>query len=386
MDTVSAGSYDSADKLLVLEASKPLCSGDSRDICLGDNSTIGFALDYFTSAGTATLHYPVAPDDFAGFAHLEMSAKPLSADLAVSVRADKATVNAGEPVKFTVDVTNNGPDTADNGIVDIPVAALSPGITATATPSKACGCAFESLAPGQHMTFPPRTIVPTSVPSGGGTITLSADASASEPDPRQADNTDTLSVRVTSAPSVGQAFTTTPTGPVTVSTPGSSKPTAVTSGQSIANGSEVDATRGSISIVSKTPARKLQTVKASKGKFVITQPKTAALTVLKLSAHVTCGVPHKGPWVMRQLRVDAKGTFQTRGNRGYAMPEGKQASWVTTDWCIPAGGRVPAAAGKKAKWYQASCYKNTSDNADVCAKLPKNAHEKMLRPGERLCG
>src|SRR5262249_14591584 len=182
-----------------------------------------------------------------------------------------------------------------------------------------------------------------------------------------------------------EAFTTKPTGQVTVSAPGSSKPATVTSGQSIASGSEVDTTHGSISIVSRTPARKPQTVKAAKGKFVITQRKTAALTVLKLSARVPCS-PRKGPWVMRQLRVDAKGKFQTRGNRGYAMPEGKQASWVTTDWCLPAGGRVPAAAGKKAKWYQASCYKNTSDNADVCAKLPKNAHEKLLRPGERLCG
>src|SRR5262245_608139 len=159
-DTVSAGSYDSAGKILVLEASKPLCSGDSRDICLKDGSIVGFTLDYYTSAETA-VDYPVGPDDFAGFAHLQLSAKSLSADLAVQVRPDKNKVNAGEPVKFTVDVTNNGPDTADNGIVDIPVAALSPGIAATATPAKACGCAFASLAPGEHMTFPPRTIVPT---------------------------------------------------------------------------------------------------------------------------------------------------------------------------------------------------------------------------------
>jgi hypothetical protein len=56
-DTVTAGSYDAAAGRLVLEARKPLCSGDSHDFCVKVGATVGFAIRYSSSAA-ATFDYP----------------------------------------------------------------------------------------------------------------------------------------------------------------------------------------------------------------------------------------------------------------------------------------------------------------------------------------
>src|SRR5262249_38795353 len=161
----------------------PLCTGDSRDICAKPGSTLGFTLDYLTSAGNVELDYPAKPDDFAHFADLEISATPLSADLAVQTTADKKSVVVGETVTVRTTVKNEGPDTAGNGILDTSYK-LS-GIQAK-LPS-ACGCALPALAAGATQPVVQK-ITPTSVALGGGTISLNANASASEPDPTQSNN------------------------------------------------------------------------------------------------------------------------------------------------------------------------------------------------------
>ena len=86
---------------------------------------------------------------------------------------------------------------------------------------------------------------------------------------------------------------------------------------------------------------------AAAGRFRITQPKSSALTTLRLTAPLPrCG-PGRGIKVLRRLRVAANGKFRTVGARGYATGKSRKASWVIVDRCVPVrrslaiGGKAP---------------------------------------------
>jgi hypothetical protein len=271
-DTLAAGSYDASTHTVVLEARKPLCSSDSaHDFCLKAGLLAGFTLDYSTSAQNATFDYPATPDDFAHFGDLLISATPLLADIEVHVNADKKSAGAGENVTYTMNVTNNGPDSATTPILG--GAYKLSGVTVNLP--QMCPCTLRILAPGSRGTFR-QTVAITSVAAGGGTISLEAAAAAAETDPVPGNNDDDVTVTVTGAPVAGEA--------VTASTSGgqvSVKPTATKAfvplkhGKSIAIGSEVEASRGKVQVISATPTRKLQTVTASAGRFRVLQQKSA---------------------------------------------------------------------------------------------------------------
>ena len=106
-----------------------------------------------------------------------------------------------------------------------------------------------------------KTIKLTSIPVGGGTVSVDATASAAEGDPDPTNNASSDDVEATAAPAAGEA--------VTAQAGGGSgeRPSPrhrafvpLGTGQSIPNGSEVDASKGQVVVTSATPSGGLQTV------------------------------------------------------------------------------------------------------------------------------
>ncbi len=341
-DTVAAGSYDAAAGRLILEARKPLCSGDAHDFCVKVGATLGFTIEYSSSAA-ANFDYPAPPADFAHFSDLVLSPAQ-AANLAVKATADAQSIGAGDQVTFATTVTNNGPGDASDTILN---AAFKPSVGVKAIlPAGTCGCGLGTLHPGESVTIK-KTITLTSIPVGGGTISVNATAAAAEGDADLTNNGASTTVKATAAPAAGEAVTAQPAaGVVSVRPPGTGTFVPLGKGQSIPNGSEVDASKGEVVVTSATPTGSLQTVAAAAGRFRITQPKTSALTTLQLSAALPkCG-SGRGIKVLRRLRVAANGKFRTVGARGYATGRRRKGSWVIVDRCVPV--RRSLAIGAKA--------------------------------------
>ena len=304
---------------------------NAHDFCVKVGATLGFTIEYLSSAA-ATFDYPAPPADFAHFSDLVLSPAQ-AADLAVKAAADAQSIGAGDQVTFAMTVTNNGPGDAGDTILN---AAFKPSVGVKAIlPAGTCGCGLGTLHPGESVTIK-KTITLTSIPVGGGTISVNATAAAAEGDPDLTNNGASTTVKATAAPAAGEAVTAQPAaGVVTVRPPGTGKFVPLGKGQSIPNGSEVDASKGEVVVTSATPSGSLQTVTAAAGRFRITQPKSSALTTLRLSARLPkCG-GGRGIKVLRRLRVAANGKFRTVGGRGYATGRSRKASWVIVDRCVP---------------------------------------------------
>jgi hypothetical protein len=142
-----------------------------------------------------------------------------------------------------------------------------------------------------------------------------------------------------------------------------------------ANGTKVDATKGTATVRSKAPnSTKAQTAKASLGQFVVTQKKGKALTVLRLSKPFKCGRGY-GTTRLRRLVVVADGKFRTQGARGWAMPKGRKGSWQTTDFCVPRKRHLAGETkGRKGGPRRVgSCYRNKGTT-------PISVHDQEFRP------
>src|SRR5258708_15779353 len=119
-----------------------------------------------------------------------------SADLAVT-KTGPATVTAGQNISYTITITNNGPDPANNAhftdnlppqtsFVSI-VQNTGPAATCSSSPTSV-GCSWPTLANGATASFPLTPAVPNSVPNGAtltNTVTVGSDSS----DPNSGNNT-----------------------------------------------------------------------------------------------------------------------------------------------------------------------------------------------------
>jgi uncharacterized repeat protein (TIGR01451 family) len=125
---------------------------------------------------------------------VEMVTMP-DADLAVSIDPP-ASATAGQPVTYTVTVTNDGPSAATDVVVDhyLPAGATYGAATATGPPGLNYGCA---VYPEEHrvrcdtLALDPGvrwTIAVTITPGAAGPATLSANTGGTENDPAPDNN------------------------------------------------------------------------------------------------------------------------------------------------------------------------------------------------------
>ncbi len=159
-------------------------------------------------AGTAEI---VFDGDVAGFANEQIDALHVSiappslpgeADLVVAIDDDAAGgVAAGDPVTFTVDVTNNGPDVAADVSVDT---TLGAGMSFVATAGCAgdptgTPCELGTVGVGQTVSFTVDAVVDAG--TAAGPTTTSSTATSPVADPTPGDATDSVDTDVIVAPS-----------------------------------------------------------------------------------------------------------------------------------------------------------------------------------------
>lgn len=139
------------------------------------------------------------------------------ADVSVTKVAQPTRVGPGDDIVYTITVTNAGPGTATNVEVtdDVPSSTTFVSVTASqGSCSESAGtvtCDFGDLASGASAT-----VTLTVQTEEDGELTNTADVSASEPDPDEADNSDTASAVVASRPadlSITKAAVTDPVAP-----------------------------------------------------------------------------------------------------------------------------------------------------------------------------
>ncbi len=134
-------------------------------------------------------------------------------------------------------------------------------------------------------------------------------------------------------------------GTVTAKVPGSSVFVPIATLTAIPVGSEIDTTKGTVSLSSRATGKAVQTAEFKFGRFRVTQSAGAnAVTDLKLTGPLGCGSKRRrargadgGPVAFpaarggRSLWGSGSGRFRTRGGKGSATTRG--TIWQVTDLC-----------------------------------------------------
>jgi len=142
--------------------------------------------------------------------------KPTISDLSVAKTADVASAGIGDPVIFTITVSNTGPDTvAGAAISDIPGADFS-NVTWTCTASVGSNCSNGGTGPiddaanipvGGQVTYTLNTTIASSVSTSTVTNSASAAVPAGASDPSPANNQDSASITITNQPPMANGDT-----------------------------------------------------------------------------------------------------------------------------------------------------------------------------------
>ncbi|MFK3678080.1 hypothetical protein ACI2IP_10120 [Microbacterium sp. NPDC090218] len=141
-----------------------------------------------------------------------------AADLAITKSLDTDPLVAGQPVTFTIGVTNNGPQTATGVTVTDPIPAGITNVTVdsgdvTCTVTAVVTCAVPDMAVGQSTQI---TVTGTLSPSGdpGASLSNTATVSGTRTDPNLANNTASVISTMSASTDVSIVKTFSPAVPV----------------------------------------------------------------------------------------------------------------------------------------------------------------------------
>ncbi len=121
---------------------------------------------------------------------------PVKADLGVVKTVSKATVAPGDPITWTMTVTNHGPDPEPSWTLSDPLPA---GVTDVSTSTSGCSianstltCTGSNLAVGSSTTV----VLTGKAPASAGTVVNTATVKGTAPDPEPGNNTSTTTTTV----------------------------------------------------------------------------------------------------------------------------------------------------------------------------------------------
>ena len=124
-----------------------------------------------------------------------------SADLNVVMTADTATVNAGQPVHYSIVATNNGPDVADNAII---TDALSSDLSYVSDAASQGTCSHSAgiliCNVGTILAGATATVTLTATVTSSNPIIDAVQVSSDARDPQPGDNRDSLTLAVNTPP------------------------------------------------------------------------------------------------------------------------------------------------------------------------------------------
>ncbi|MGH1492110.1 MAG: Ig-like domain-containing protein [Acidimicrobiales bacterium] len=170
-------------------------SGDANDVfsfpTMNDPAMIVFDGDLhgFGAERIDGLHIGVGPG----------STEPGSADLEVALEANTGSIAVGGVIEYTATVTNNGPDTAANALLDgnLPASLTLSAITGCAQNQQTLPCLIGSIESGQSEVLTVSALVG---PSASGSVGFGVETSSAVTDPIAANNTASTLTNVVAAP------------------------------------------------------------------------------------------------------------------------------------------------------------------------------------------
>jgi uncharacterized repeat protein (TIGR01451 family) len=206
------GEYVSGSRRLNLRAGTGATAAAGGTLAPGESQTMSYQVTVDSTLAGTTL----SNDANAGYTEIVTNTSPTStsntvgitvnpaADLSVTAALTSSAVVAGRPVTYTVTGANAGPSTATSVVMTgtVPsgltgVTATSTGGTCTVTGTKA-ECTYASIAAAANRTM----TITGNVPSGatpGTAYTLGASITSTTFEPRQSDNTASVSTPVTAS-------------------------------------------------------------------------------------------------------------------------------------------------------------------------------------------
>ncbi|WP_308296690.1 DUF11 domain-containing protein [Streptomyces sp. ISL-44] len=184
----------------------PLAAGASATITLTGTAGAGFTqIGGNTVTITPNEPDPVPPNNTDTTPPIPITPPAPSTDLQVDKTGPAGPVAVGDPVTYTMTVTNNGPSASTGWSLSDPIPA---GLLNATTSTAGCGigggvltCTGGPLAAGASATI---TLTGTAGP-GITSITNTAVVDGNEPDPNTNNNTDTVTTPVSPAPTVDLA-------------------------------------------------------------------------------------------------------------------------------------------------------------------------------------
>ncbi|GIE37019.1 hypothetical protein Ait01nite_100640 [Actinoplanes italicus] len=207
-----AGEYVSGSRRLNLRVGTGATAASGGTLAPGESQTMSYQVTVDSTLAGTTLNN----DANAGYTEIVTNTSPTStsntvgitvnpaADLSVTAALNSSAVVAGRPVTYTVTGANAGPSTATSVVLTgtVPsgltgVTATSTGGTCTVTGTKA-ECTYASIAAAANRTM----TITGNVPSGatpGTAYTLGASITSTTFEPRQSDNTASVSTPVTAS-------------------------------------------------------------------------------------------------------------------------------------------------------------------------------------------
>ncbi|MEU4625182.1 isopeptide-forming domain-containing fimbrial protein [Actinoplanes sp. NPDC023801] len=222
-----AGEYVSGSRTLNLRVGTGATSSAGGTLAPGESQTMSYQVTVNSALAGTTLNN----DANATYTETVTNTSPTStsnsvgivvnpaADLSVTAALASSAVVAGTPVSYTVTATNAGPSTAASAVLTTTVPAGLTGVTATSaggtctvTGTKA-ECTYASLATAATRTM----TISGNVPSGatpGTAYTLGASITSATFEPRQSDNSASVSTPVTASADLEVGMTYSPANPV----------------------------------------------------------------------------------------------------------------------------------------------------------------------------
>ncbi len=237
ISSISNGACAGTGSAVLTCAFDPIPAGGTEIIVLVADVAADLAAGPFdnTATVTSTTGDPVSANNSATAA----ADSTTSADLLLVKSLLTSPVVAGEPVAWTLDVTNLGPSDAQSVTIADPVPA---SVTLAALPvgcsgSTSISCIVPVLVPGGSASF---TITGTLSPDARGALVNSATVSSTTPDPTSANNGSSVTapIEVTSAVTITK--TAPSPAPVPGGAPGRWTITLTNAGPSTANGVAID--------------------------------------------------------------------------------------------------------------------------------------------------